>query len=112
MAIYQLGDLVPRIAASAWVAENAQVIGNVTLEDEASIWYSAVLRGDNDHIHIGARSNVQDGSVHGAAAMRAVEPAAAGGGRLRPLLAFSRAQIEAAAGSDRRPSPPALRCAD
>jgi carbonic anhydrase/acetyltransferase-like protein (isoleucine patch superfamily) len=63
MAIYQLGDLVPRIAASAWVAENAQVIGNVTLEDEASIWYSAVLRGDNDHIHIGARSNVQDGSV-------------------------------------------------
>jgi len=63
MAIYQLGDLVPRIAASAWVAENAQVIGNVTLEEDASIWYGAVLRGDNDRITIGRASNVQDGSV-------------------------------------------------
>ncbi len=63
MAIYRLGDLVPQVSPSAWVAENAQVIGQVTLEDDASIWYGAVLRGDNDHIHIGACSNVQDGSV-------------------------------------------------
>ena len=63
MAIYQLGDDVPRIAATAWVADNAQVIGRVELADDASVWYGAVLRGDNDRITIGARSNVQDGSV-------------------------------------------------
>ncbi|MDZ7590951.1 MAG: gamma carbonic anhydrase family protein [Rubrivivax sp.] len=63
MAIYQLGDDAPRIAATAWVADNAQVIGRVELADDASIWYGAVLRGDNDRIAIGARSNVQDGSV-------------------------------------------------
>jgi carbonic anhydrase/acetyltransferase-like protein (isoleucine patch superfamily) len=63
VAIYQLGDRTPRIAATAWVADNASVIGEVVLEDEASIWYGAVLRGDNDLITIGRRSNVQDGSV-------------------------------------------------
>lgn len=63
MAIYQLGDWVPRIAASAWVADGARVIGNVTLEEDASIWYGAVLRGDNDLITVGRASNVQDGSV-------------------------------------------------
>ena len=63
MAIYQLGDDVPRIAATAWVADNAQVIGRVELADDASVWYGAVLRGDNDRITVGARSNVQDGSV-------------------------------------------------
>jgi carbonic anhydrase/acetyltransferase-like protein (isoleucine patch superfamily) len=61
--IYQLGDHAPRIAPSAWVAGSATVIGEVVLEDEASIWYGAVLRGDNDLITIGQRSNVQDGSV-------------------------------------------------
>ncbi|MBI5258379.1 MAG: gamma carbonic anhydrase family protein [Burkholderiales bacterium] len=63
MAIYQLGDEVPRISASAWVAESAQVIGRVTLADDASVWYGAVLRADNDSITIGRGSNVQDGSV-------------------------------------------------
>src|SRR6185369_13008077 len=63
MAIYQLGDWIPHIPASAWVAENAQVIGQVVLGDETSIWYGAVLRGDNDRITLGARCNVQDGSV-------------------------------------------------
>jgi carbonic anhydrase/acetyltransferase-like protein (isoleucine patch superfamily) len=63
VAIYQLGDHMPRIAASAWVADSANVIGQVVLEDEVSIWYGAVLRGDNDLITIGRRSNVQDGSV-------------------------------------------------
>ncbi|HSQ71363.1 MAG TPA: gamma carbonic anhydrase family protein [Rubrivivax sp.] len=63
MAIYQLGDDAPQVAATAWVADNAQVIGRVSLAEDASIWYGAVLRGDNDWIHIGARSNVQDGSV-------------------------------------------------
>ena len=63
MAIYQLGDDVPRIAPTAWVADSAQVMGRVHLGDGASVWYGAVLRGDNDWITVGARSNVQDGSV-------------------------------------------------
>jgi carbonic anhydrase/acetyltransferase-like protein (isoleucine patch superfamily) len=63
VAIYQLGEDEPRIAASAWVADNASVIGRVQLHDEASVWYGAVLRGDNDVITLGPRSNVQDGSV-------------------------------------------------
>ena len=66
MAIYQLGDddqFRPRIAASAWVADNATVIGRVELHDEASVWYGAVLRGDNERITLGARSNVQEHCV-------------------------------------------------
>ena len=63
MAIYQLGDETPRIAASAWVADSATVIGRVSLAEGASVWYGAVLRGDNDWITIGRHSNVQDGSV-------------------------------------------------
>ena len=63
MAIYQLGDDRPEIHSSAWVAESAEVIGKVQLAEDASVWYGAVLRGDNDWIRIGRRSNVQDGSV-------------------------------------------------
>ncbi len=63
MAIYQLGDDVPQIPDSAWVADSAQVIGRVTLGEEASVWYGAVLRADNDRIVVGRGSNVQDGSV-------------------------------------------------
>lgn len=63
MSVYQLGDETPRIAASAWIADTAAVIGKVELGDEVSVWYSAVLRGDNDWIEVGARSSVQDGSV-------------------------------------------------
>jgi carbonic anhydrase/acetyltransferase-like protein (isoleucine patch superfamily) len=63
MAIYQLDDQVPQIAASAWVAESASVIGRVRMEEGANVWYGAVLRGDNDLIHLGRNTNVQDGSV-------------------------------------------------
>jgi carbonic anhydrase/acetyltransferase-like protein (isoleucine patch superfamily) len=65
LAIYRLGtdDAVPRIAASAWVASSAQVIGRVALGEHASVWYGAVLRGDNEWITLGARSNVQEGAV-------------------------------------------------
>jgi carbonic anhydrase/acetyltransferase-like protein (isoleucine patch superfamily) len=63
LAIYQLGDDVPHIAPGAWVADSATVIGRVRLGERASVWYGAVLRGDNDWITVGARSNVQDGSV-------------------------------------------------
>lgn len=63
MAIYQLGDEKPDIAATAWVADSAQVMGSVTLAEGASVWFGAVLRGDNERITIGKNSNVQDGSI-------------------------------------------------
>ena len=63
MAIYRLGDDLPRLAPGAWVAESAQVIGRVALGADASVWFGAVLRGDNEWITLGARSNAQDGSV-------------------------------------------------
>lgn len=63
MAIYQLGDEVPDVHPSAWVADSAQVIGRITLAEGASVWYGAVLRGDNERITVGRHSNVQDGSV-------------------------------------------------
>ena len=63
MAIYELDQVVPRIDDSAWVADSAQVMGDVTLEQDVSIWFGAVLRGDMDAIRIGRGSNIQDGSV-------------------------------------------------
>ncbi|MBT9494550.1 MAG: gamma carbonic anhydrase family protein [Paucibacter sp.] len=63
MAVYQLDEYCPEIADSAWVAESAEVIGRVTLWPEVSIWFKAVLRGDSEHLTIGAGSNIQDGSV-------------------------------------------------
>lgn len=63
MAIYQLGDRSPHIAASAYVAPEATVIGDVTLGERASLWPGVVVRGDSESIHIGEGSNVQDGSV-------------------------------------------------
>ncbi len=63
MALYELDGIAPQIADSAWVAASAEVMGNVKLGADASIWFGAVLRGDNDPITIGAGSNVQDGSV-------------------------------------------------
>jgi carbonic anhydrase/acetyltransferase-like protein (isoleucine patch superfamily) len=63
MAIFTLGDRKPVLGREAWVAPNATVIGDVILGDQASIWWNAVVRGDNDTITIGAGSNIQDGSV-------------------------------------------------
>jgi carbonic anhydrase/acetyltransferase-like protein (isoleucine patch superfamily) len=63
VALYQLGDDVPRLAPGAWVADSAQVIGKVHLAADASVWFGAVLRGDNEWITVGARSNVQECSV-------------------------------------------------
>lgn len=56
-------DTKPQIHPSAFVAPGADVIGHVTLEEESSVWYQAVLRGDINRIVIGPRSNVQDGAV-------------------------------------------------
>lgn len=53
----------PRIHSSAWVAPGATVVGDVALEEESSVWYGAVLRGDINRIVIGPRSNVQDNAV-------------------------------------------------
>ena len=63
MAVYRLGRATPRIAATAWVADSAQVIGDVELADDVGIWFGAVLRSDTDPIRIGRGSNVQDGAV-------------------------------------------------
>lgn len=63
MAVYRLGDAHPQVAASAWVADSAQVIGDVVLAEEASVWFGAVVRGDNTRLHIGERTNIQDGAV-------------------------------------------------
>jgi carbonic anhydrase/acetyltransferase-like protein (isoleucine patch superfamily) len=63
MAIYQLDDIAPRIAASAYIAESADIIGDVTLHDDVSIWSHVTIRGDNAPIIIGAGSNIQESSV-------------------------------------------------
>ncbi len=63
MAIYELGGKKPVIPASCFVAENATIIGDVTLGERVSVLFGAVLRGDNEPITIGDGSNVQDNCV-------------------------------------------------
>lgn len=63
MPAYKLGNLTPKIAASAYLAPNATVLGNVVLAEQANVWFGATIRGDNEEIRIGAGSNVQDGAV-------------------------------------------------
>ena len=61
--IYQLGEQRVRAEGEYFVADSAAVIGNVLLRTNASVWFNAVIRGDNELITIGENSNVQDGSV-------------------------------------------------
>jgi carbonic anhydrase/acetyltransferase-like protein (isoleucine patch superfamily) len=63
MALYELDGVAPQLGTGAWVADSAQVIGNVQLGENASIWFGAVLRGDNETMTIGRNSNVQDMSM-------------------------------------------------
>ncbi|MEY4364229.1 MAG: 2,3,4,5-tetrahydropyridine-2,6-dicarboxylate N-acetyltransferase [Pseudomonadota bacterium] len=63
MAIYQLDAITPQIDDTAWVADNAQVIGQVHMGPNSSVWFGAVLRGDTAQISIGEGTNIQDGSV-------------------------------------------------
>ena len=63
MTIYQLDDLQPSIHASVWVADNAQIMGDVTLAEGSSVWFGVVARGDTASISIGKGSNIQDNSV-------------------------------------------------
>jgi carbonic anhydrase/acetyltransferase-like protein (isoleucine patch superfamily) len=62
--IYSLGDRKVEFHGEDWfIADNATVIGSVVLKQNASIWFNAVVRGDNDVITIGENSNIQDGSI-------------------------------------------------
>ena len=63
MVVYRLGDSSPTIAASAYVAPSASIIGKAILAERSSVWFGATLRGDNEIIRIGRNSNVQDGVV-------------------------------------------------
>lgn len=63
MAIYQLGDYVPDIAASAYVTDTATVVGRVTIKDNSSVWFQVAIRGDNEDITIGRNCNLQEGAV-------------------------------------------------
>lgn len=65
MALYELDGVSVSTPADGnfWVAPNAVVLGKVAIETDASIWFGAILRGDNEQIRVGARSNVQDGCV-------------------------------------------------
>lgn len=62
--LYRLDERIPELRGEQhFIADNASVIGLVILENNVSVWFNAVLRGDNDTIHIGANSNIQDGAV-------------------------------------------------
>lgn len=58
-----MGDIAPSLADDAFVADSAEVIGDVRMESGSSVWFGAIVRGDADRITIGRGSNVQDGSV-------------------------------------------------
>ena len=62
--IYRLNERIPELRGEQhFIADTASVIGTVILENNVSVWFSAVLRGDNEPIHIGANSNIQDGAM-------------------------------------------------
>lgn len=61
--IFALGDRRVQTGSNVYIAPNATVIGSVILGNDSSVWFNAVIRGDNDVIALGARSNVQDGAV-------------------------------------------------
>jgi len=65
MTAYRLGDKEPTLPVDGeyWIAPNAVVAGNVILKKNASVWFGAVLRGDNEAITVGENSNIQDNSV-------------------------------------------------
>ena len=63
MTRYRISGKQPQVAATAFVAREASLIGEVIVEDEASVWFGASARGDNEPIRIGRRSNVQEGAV-------------------------------------------------
>ncbi|MEO8836514.1 MAG: gamma carbonic anhydrase family protein [Caldimonas sp.] len=63
MALYRIGDKTPRVDASAYIAREATLIGDVDVGARASLWAGAVARGDNERITIGAETSIQEGAV-------------------------------------------------
>jgi carbonic anhydrase/acetyltransferase-like protein (isoleucine patch superfamily) len=63
VTLYSLGDLSPQLGPGAWAAPSADLIGDVRLGVRASVWFGAVLRGDNTPLLLGEETNFQDGSV-------------------------------------------------
>ena len=63
MGVYSLGEHVPRIHETAWIAKSAKVIGRVHMAEGSSVWFGAVVRGDVEDIRIGRNTNIQDNSV-------------------------------------------------
>lgn len=63
MPLYEYKGKRPALAATAWVAPSADIVGEVILGEDVSVWFGAVIRGDNTPIPIGARSNVQEGAM-------------------------------------------------
>jgi len=63
MTLYALGDVRPALAEGAWAAPSADLIGDVRLGDRASVWFGAVLRGDNTPLVLGEETNFQDGAI-------------------------------------------------
>ena len=68
MPIFAVGDKVPRIHPSAFIAPTANIVGDVTIHEDASVWYGATVRGDTSYVIVERGANIQDGSVvHGRA---------------------------------------------
>ncbi|MCC1492667.1 gamma carbonic anhydrase family protein [Cognatishimia sp. F0-27] len=63
MSLYALDGLRPEVADTAWIAPGSSVIGNVVIEELASVWFGVTIRGDNETIRIGAGSNIQENVV-------------------------------------------------
>jgi carbonic anhydrase/acetyltransferase-like protein (isoleucine patch superfamily) len=63
MALYRIGDIAPQLAEGAWAAPSADVVGDVRLGTRASVWFGAILRGDNTPLTLGEETNFQDGAI-------------------------------------------------
>lgn len=63
MALYELDGAAPKCAEGVWVADSADVMGNVALGKDVSVWFGAIVRADNEPMQIGAGSNIQDAAV-------------------------------------------------
>lgn len=63
MPVYELDGVAPTIAEDSWIAPDANVIGNVTVEEGASVWFGCTIRGDNEPIIVGKGSNMQENTI-------------------------------------------------
>ena len=63
MALYRIGEFEPQLGPGAWVAPSADLIGDIRLGARASVWFGAVLRGDNTPLTLGEETNFQDGAI-------------------------------------------------